>query len=102
MLKFDPMLLTLLLGVILPIVRGIITKVSASQSLKTTVGLILSTVAGIAVQAQQGDGLISKQMVVAAIIVFVTAQAAHYGVWQPTGASGAIDDKTGNFGIGDM
>ena len=98
-MKIDVVFLSLVLGVFIPIVRGVVVKYESSIHVKTTIGVALSVVAGLITTAINNGGFVSKESAVAAFVAFITSQAAYYGIWQPTGAQDAVEQKTAKFGI---
>lgn len=87
-------------GVFLPILVGLVTKQVASRNLKAVLLAFLSAVAGFISVVTQGSGVVTKEVVVAALVTWITAIAVHYGLWKPTGATEAVQEKTANIGIG--
>jgi hypothetical protein len=96
-------LLTMLVGVGLPLLVAAVTKESLSVRSKTLILAFLSAVSGIltgiighvpvGLNAWEGVGL-------DILLTFVTAAAADIKAWEPTGVTPAVARKTARFGIG--
>ena len=101
MLTVDVAFAAILVGTVIPILVGIITKSSAASGLKA-VGLLFLSVAGgvLATAVESNQGLIEKPTLIAAGVTFVTAVATYYGFLKPTGASPAVNNATAGFGVG--
>jgi hypothetical protein len=95
MIVLDVVLLSILIGTVLPIVVGIVTTKVESRKLKGALLIGLATIAGVLTTALNGDGVITKETLIAAAVSYVTATAAHYGVWKPQGVTEIIQTKIG-------
>ena len=98
-MKVDVVFLSLIIGVFIPIIRGVVVKYESNVHVKTSVGVALSIIAGLISAAIENGGLVTKEAAISAFVAFITSQAAYYGIWQPTGAQDAVERKTANFGI---
>lgn len=99
MFELDLAVLGILVGTVLPIVVGIVTKEVRSGALRSSLLAFLSAVAGAANMAIHDQGVFTKETIVAAAITFVTASASYYGFLKPSGISPTINEKTSEFGI---
>lgn len=101
-LTIDALVVTMLVGTILPILVGLVTKSTASSGLKGVALLFLSAVQGFVVNQTVADGsaVFTTEGVLLALLGFVAAVASYFGVLKPTGAAPAVQEKTSNFGIG--
>jgi hypothetical protein len=90
----DTYWLTLLTGVVLPMVVALVTKKVASGAVKSLTLLFLSIVAGVITQVIQNGGSFEVWTTVGNILLtFATGVIAHFGLLQPlkvTGKTGAI------------
>ena len=78
----------LLVGVVLPIVVGLITKASWSSGTKAWLLAGTSAVTGFFAElSSAGDGFDYRAALVNAFVVFVAGVAAHYGFWKPVGVT---------------
>lgn len=82
---------TLLVGVLAPLVVGLLTKASWSSGVKAVFLAAVAAAVGV------GQGFIEapevfdwKAAVTNAVVVFVTAVAVHYGFWKPVGTTDAV------------
>jgi hypothetical protein len=101
-LTVDPMVVSILIGTVLPIVVGLVTKLKASSRLKALLLLTLSAVQGLIVNSTLGDGaaVLSADTLLVAAIGWVSAVASYYGLLTPTGVSPKVNEKTAHFGLG--
>lgn len=80
--------LTLCVTVLLPVLVGLVTKVSTSGATKAVLLALLSAVTGVAsalIQANENDVSVDLyRLLLSAVSVFVVAVAVHYGLWKPT------------------
>lgn len=85
--------LSVLIGVILPIVVGLVTKRVTSESVKAVLLAFLAAVSGFVTEAINVGGFNDSFNWTAALLTwvmtFVAAVAAHFGLWKPTGVSAA-------------
>lgn len=101
MIHVDPITLSLLIGPILALVVGVVTKWHASPAIKTYVLLALSAVSAVGTQIIAAGGDFTWQSILQSFATIAAlAIAAHYGVFKPTGASAKVNAATANFGIG--
>lgn len=78
-------------GTVLPIVVGILTKVSAPDPIKVLINLLLNAAGGLVAVVVVSDGVatLSLNAIVAAGLGFVSSIATHYGFWKPLGVTGS-------------
>ena len=88
--------LTLCVTVLLPVLVGLVTKVSTSSAAKAIWLAVLSAVTGVAaalIQANDmGVSVDLYPLALSAVSVFVVAVATHYGLWKPTEVSAAVQN----------
>lgn len=87
------------LGLVLPFVVGLLTKLQASTSVKTAVGIIVAGVAATIQNAVSADGsaFISSEMFINFALVYGAQLLSYMGLWSNYG----INQKTApNKGIG--
>jgi hypothetical protein len=88
-LNLPPYVVALLLGTLIPLVNGVVTKLTTSSTVKAIITLVLSAIAG-AVNVSLVDGggaVISWSTLNAAAITFIVAVATYVGVWKPMGVT---------------
>lgn len=95
MLIIDVAILSIVVGTIIPILVGIITTKLESSKTKGLLLLTLSAVSGLATTAIAGNGIFTKESVIAAAVAYVTGVASYYGVYKPTGVSDYAQEKLG-------
>jgi len=96
----DPAIISVLLGSVLPILVGLVTKEVAARGLQAAILALLSGATGVLAGAQSTGGVISRTTILYAFVAWVVAVATHYGFWKPTGASDAVQQKTSDIGLG--
>lgn len=97
----DPTNFVRLLGIAIPIVTALITKSTASSSLKSIVTTVLSAVTATAAYLIAADGSYDWQGFVNAFLnTFIPAIALYYGLYKPTGVTDRVNVSTGAFGLG--
>lgn len=97
----DAQMVSMIVGLVIPLAVGLLSKIDASSGLKAVLNALLSAVAG-ALAAFSQDGFFASdlQTVLSAILTtWVVSVATYYGVWKPTGVAGTVIDKTRNFGL---
>ncbi len=84
------MVLTILVGTVIPILNGLLTKAS-SQVARTYLQLVLNAVAGFGMEwldaLVNGTAYDVRQAATAAVLSLVVAIATQSGVWRPLGVS---------------
>lgn len=100
-MNLDPTTVSLVLGVALPLLVGVITKSHASGRVKSVILALLSAISGGISQAvtDTGSALLSQQTLVTIALSWVVAVATYYGLYKPTGTAEVVQTKTANFGI---
>lgn len=100
-IMIDALTVSMLIGVVLPIVVGIITKLGAPRGLQSVLLLFLASVLGLIVNATitNGTAVFSVEAILTAGIGWVTAIASHYGLLKPTGITPKVAEKTADFGL---
>lgn len=91
-----------LVGVFLPLLVQAITKQTASSGLKAVLNLIGSAlVTVLAFVLEPGNTVVNWVTVTNVFIAaFLVSAGSYKFIWQPTGVTGTIADKTSNFGVG--
>lgn len=101
MIHIDAMILALVTGTVIPIVTGIITKLSASSGLKALVSAVLAGAVAVAGYVGEWNGVGTwKQALVVGLVAFMQHAASYYGLLKPTGIAPAIQETTRGFGLG--
>lgn len=98
-MTLDATAVALVLGLILPFVVGLVTKVNASKAVKATVGIIVAGIGATIQHAVKDDGtaFISSQMLLNFAIVYGTQVLSYHGLW----SNYSINEKVApNKGIG--
>jgi hypothetical protein len=87
MFNLDPFTVSIILGFIIPIVNGILTKASTPAWVKGVVTLFLSAVSGLLTVGltDNGGAVFSQATLKSAVLAFGIAVASYYSVWRPFG-----------------
>jgi hypothetical protein len=81
-------LVSILLGTILPILVGLVTKVTTNSSVKALLLAALSAISGVGSEfLGNQQNFVWQQAVLTGIITFITAVSVHYGLWKPVGVT---------------
>jgi hypothetical protein len=103
MVQIDVQVLSILAGVVIPILVGVITKLHASRTVKAILNFGLSATAGgvaAALAADPPGSVHLREWVLNIAVAWVVSVATYYGLWKPTGAAGAVQTATAGFGVG--
>ena len=77
---------SLLVGVLIPIAVGIVTRANAPARLKAIVAFTASVITGVVVTALEGTGgVVSKETLIAAVSTWAASVAAYLGLWKQVG-----------------
>lgn len=83
--------LSLLIGVFLPILVGLVTKTVTSPGTKASILALLSAITGLLTEllasTQANVSYDLAQGVLTAFATFVVGVAVHFGFWKPTGVT---------------
>lgn len=87
--------LGLLTSVVLPVLVGLVTTRVTHAGLKAVLLLALSTITGFVVEyaGQPDAGYSVGTAAVLALVSFATGVLTHFGLWKPTGVSGAAQNS---------
>lgn len=75
---------TVLTGLLLPIVVGLITKASASNRFQAIVGIVVAAVGALVLRATtvDGAGVLDKALVLDIALVYIPQIASYLGIWK--------------------
>jgi len=97
----DTQLLTVLTGVVVPLLVGLVTKSSAAAGIKSFVNLILTALGTALAQVlPTGASFGWKAFFIQWFIAFAVSAGTYYGFYKPTGIAPAVQQSTGKVGIG--
>ena len=82
-------ILAIAVAVVLPLLVGLVTKVTTHPGIQAVILLLLSAITGfltLALQAHQTNDVTWnwKNAALNAVVTFVIAVASHFGLWKPT------------------
>lgn len=98
---------SLLIGVFIPIVVGLVTKRTTNPAVKSILLLGLSAVSGFLTEFVNSANFVWQQALLTSVVTFVIGVATYYGLWTPTGvtakAQAAFDpsNRPGDHGRSD-
>lgn len=100
-LNLSPFVVSTILGTVIPILTGILTKATTPAWVKTVLTLLLSAVVGlINVSLVDGGGaVISQSALVSAILAFIVAIASYVGIWRPNGVTSSLITRVNADGV---
>lgn len=78
---------------------ALVTKEVTSSGVKAVLLAALAGATALVTAYVNNAGLLTQDVVVAAIQNFVVAVAAYYGLWKPTTVAPTVAEKTKNIGI---
>jgi hypothetical protein len=78
---------SLLVGIGLPLLVGLVTKSSTNSTVKSLLLVGLSCVSGFLTEYLNSSHFVWQQALLTSIVTFVVGVAAHYGVFVPTGVT---------------
>jgi hypothetical protein len=94
--ELDAIAVQVIVGALLPILVGLVTKKVAHAGVKAVLLLLLSAASGLIVQSTNGDGaVISKDALILAAEGWAIAVAMHFGFWRPTTVSDRLLPSVG-------
>lgn len=96
-MHLSPLTVTVLSGLVIPIVVGLLTKYNAPAIVKGAISLFLSAVAGLVAQniIPDGGAVISQDALFYAAIAFVTQLAMYLGIYKPLDLNEKTAPKVG-------
>lgn len=94
--KVDPLVLSFVVGSLLPLLVGFVTKLDTSTKVKTVLNLVLSVVGGVvaAFVANPDHTLTYLEIATAAIAVYLSSGVTYLTTWRKLGATQALQ-RTG-------
>lgn len=95
----DMTLLALLIGVIVPLLVGLLTKLNASPAVKSILNLGL-TALGTALVTSNQVGFSWKPFAVNFAVAWAVGIGTYYGFYKPTGVANTVSNVAPNTGIG--
>lgn len=82
--ELAPLAVTVILGTVIPLLTGLLTKLNASPAVKGTINLLLAAIAGVitASLVEGGAAVFSSETLILAGLAWVQSVAAYLGFWQ--------------------
>ena len=88
---------TLLSGLAIPLITGLVTKLDASTGTKSVVTIFLSAAAGIAATVVNEGGILTTDTLLNAFVTWGLALGAFYGLYSPFNTDAKLAP---DFGLG--
>jgi len=88
---------TILSGLAIPLVTGLVTKLDASVGTKSIITIFLSAAAGIGATVVNEGGILTTDTLISALVTWGLALGSFYGIWSPFGTDARLAP---DFGIG--
>jgi len=88
-------LLTLLSGLAIPLIVGLVTKLEASTGTKSLLTVILAVGAGACQVLVAGGGILTEDMVLQATITLGLALGSFYGIYSPLNTDARLAPSKG-------
>ena len=100
-LEVDLTVLNFLIGSVIPLLTALLTKFSASSTIKAVFSLGLSIGVGVVNTLVAADGKASIGVLAAsAITVYLAHGVSYNNLLKPTGLAGSVKNVAPNFGLG--
>lgn len=97
----DVITLGFIAGTVIPLIVALLTKSSASSSVKAVANLVLTAIgAAVALLIANNGTAPWTDVAAAAAAVFLASGSSYSHAWKPLGVSSAIATKTRGFGVG--
>lgn len=99
MITINSTFVTIIVGTLIPILVGILTKFDASPRVKSIISIVLNAIQALIVSSVTADGAaaISKQTAILWALGVITSVATYTGVWKPNNVPAKL---LPNVGIG--
>lgn len=100
-LNLSPFVVSTILGTVIPLITGFVTKLTTPAWVKAVITAVLSGVAGlINVSLVDGGGaVISQSAFVSAVLTFIVAVATYAGIWRPMAVTSSPVTHTDENGV---
>jgi hypothetical protein len=95
----DAALLATLAGLLVPLLVGIVTKLTAPAGLKAMINAALTALGGLVATIVPGD-FRWHPFLAAWATAWVVSVATYYGLWKPSGVAPALQQSTATVGVG--
>lgn len=92
--------ISILVGIVLPLLTGVITKIGAGSALKAATNAVLSVVAGVITNLAVNPQIDVQAVLFSIALAFVSSVATYHSLWVPTDVVRKVQVSTANFGLG--
>lgn len=95
LLSVDAPWLTLISGLVIPLIVGLVTKKEATTGVKSLATVILAAVASLLQVLVAGGGILTQSIVLQFVITLGLALGAFYGIYSPADTDGKLAPDRG-------
>lgn len=98
--NLSPFIVSSILGTLIPLVTGLLTKITTPAWVKAVITAALSAVAGLinVSLVDNGGAVVSQSAVVSAVLTFVVAVTTYRGFWKPLSVTSSPVTHVNNDG----
>ena len=89
--------LTIVSGLLIPLLTGLVTKLGASYTLKGFITVVLSVAAGFLASVVSSQGVVDTEVILNTFVTLGIATMSFFHVYSPAGADQVLAP---NFGLG--
>jgi len=99
--NLPPFTVSIIFGAIIPLLNGLVTKITTSSAVKAVLALALSTVAGIiqVSTTDNGGAIVSWSTVTAAVVTFIIQAAAYSSLYKPLALTSSPVTRVDESGV---
>lgn len=81
---------TLVSGLVIPLITGLVTKLDSSVGKKSLVTVVLALLAGLLASVVNSDGVVTTELLLDSLITWGLALGAYYGLYSPFNTDAAL------------
>lgn len=98
--KIDDLTINFLVGAVIPLLVGLLTKLKASSGLKAIMNFGFSATTGVLTTLLGGGTITVKEMITKIFMTWFASIIAYEGLQKPTGIAGTVASIAPTLGIG--
>lgn len=100
-LEVDVTVITFIVGSVIPLIVGFLTKLKASSSVKAMANIVLSIIAGAGSVLIAAEGSITwKNLVTSVFTTLISSGLTYNNIWKPTGVAAKVSNIAPGTGLG--
>jgi len=81
---------SMFIGIFIPILVGLVTKVTTAPLVKSMLLLGLAAISGFLTEFVNDPSFEWQQALLTSVVTFITGVAFYFGVWTPTGVTASV------------